>query len=459
MNSIQRVFLEKVKADLKNDTDLKMFTCVVTFYEAIRTQFINSKKHSNIPEHSDSHVQVELNMLLADGGSSFFKYAGLNFEEFKKHLVDSKKFALPYPVKMEMTRFSNYPKLDLTEQSLNMPEADLKKEILKLAQNFEKAASLIKHLNLMSHETSVHYSKDLTVYFDSVGNDAEQDKSSINLACVYYLSDTAEYFDETYGKMPSADDIRHVVAEASKNLQKKTVKKLEASDNLFVLLTPKIVGELVAEFILDNVDGKTILDESGAWAADDLGTKVVDKLTIIDDPHVPFSPHSRVFDGEGVPTQKCVIIKDGILSHPLFTRASFAAFLAIHPTQAASLSLLGNAANSTLPTTSNLLVDVDYPEFENFEELVSSQKNVAVINSLTGCTNDPITGQFVMDAEGVRVYIDGNFVYSTSLSLRGNFFELFAQPDNKKGPKERHTSVVAPSILTSALSCVAKEMS
>ncbi|MEN9529723.1 MAG: hypothetical protein RI932_1596, partial [Pseudomonadota bacterium] len=80
------------------------------------------------------------------------------------------------------------------------------------------------------------------------------------------------------------------------------------------------------------------------------------------------------------------------------------------------------------------------------------------IQNLTGMSVDPLTGQFALDADGAKVIVNGRVEYSTSLTLRGNFFEALKHPSTKVGPLERHFNSWIPSLYTEALSCVSKEL-
>jgi PmbA protein len=185
---------------------------------------------------------------------------------------------------------------------------------------------------------------------------------------------------------------------------------------------------------------------------------VLPNVTVHDDPHVPYSPFSSLFDVEGCPTKKVTILRDGVLEHPLFTSSLLKEFEDAHPEFVGRFDLTGHAESSDSTAPTNTYIEIKGNAALSIEELLGKYPHIAYINSLTGMSLDPLTGQFALDAEGVKIYENGEVRYSTSLTLRGNFFEALRADGNWCGPKERYYYTWAPSLLTRGLDCVPKEM-
>lgn len=93
-----------------------------------------------------------------------------------------------------------------------------------------------------------------------------------------------------------------------------------------VIVDPKICGLLVHEAFGHNSEADAVWSGSSILAGK-IGQKVAsEKITIVDDPTLPDLNGSYKYDHEGVPAQRHVIVKDGILQgylHSLQTAARF----------------------------------------------------------------------------------------------------------------------------------------
>ncbi len=81
-----------------------------------------------------------------------------------------------------------------------------------------------------------------------------------------------------------------------------------------ILLTPKAVNALLFPLLNHSINLENIVRGRSPLRP---GEAVGVKVTITDDPRLPDGPWSRSFDGEGLPTMRTTVIKDGVFLTPL----------------------------------------------------------------------------------------------------------------------------------------------
>jgi predicted Zn-dependent protease len=328
----------------------------------------------------------------------------------------------------------------------------------ELALFLDRLAARVEHPRIMARETRAVVSANSRVYFDSVGNYAEEFLTACDLSLAYMLTDSIEVQSDSFGRLPDLRDLENIVADASRNLTVHDVRDYESSEDVFVALTPKAIFSLMTDLVFPNLSARAILDGTGAWAVTDFGKSVLSGVTLRDNPLVEFSAYSRLFDCEGTPASPICVLNEGVLEHPLLTASLLAELLSVKPESREKLHLTGHAVGSSEASYTNVDIDLAGGRVASFEDITAGVPVCVVVNNLTGSTVDPITGQFALDAEGARVYRNGEMAYSTSLTLRGNFFEALADSANVVGPKERVLNAFIPSLRTRLLSCVSRKM-
>jgi len=152
-----------------------------------------------------------------------------------------------------------------------------------------------------------------------------------------------------------------------------------------------------------------------------VGEKIAnEKVTIVDDGLHPDGFSTSAFDNEGYPTEKTVLIENGILK-------SF-----LHNTITArkdGLKSTGNGSRGYKGTlgvsTSNFLIEPgDYAETELFSK---HDKTIEIV-SLQGMHSgaNPISGDFSLGAQGF-LWVNGKRVYSLKpFTVSGNFLQMIS---------------------------------
>lgn len=465
MHTRTDAFVEKLQAFLAEEVlarRLSFFVCNVTARSESVSTFINGARHSKAPNQSNILCEVDLNFRLAENEAAALTFSGFDFDSFKTHYARARILAFPLAHHSSVRKHKEYPQLQLASAELlaALGREGGARELAQIAAQLDGAAAKVTHPHLMNREVSTSLSLARRSYFDSAGNVASEELASCGLTCVFNLRDSSEYASDALGVLPTEEDCQKVVAEASKTLQNVETKSLEKGVDYVVCLTPKALISLVSDLVLPNLEVRSILDGTGAWEVDALGSRVlVEGLTLKDNPHLAHSPFSAAFDVEGSPTRPVTLMDNGVLAHPLFTSSLLAELAQAHPKLAERFALTGHAQDVDRAQTTNLTIELKAPrKVASQAELLALSPHVVLVNGLTGMSVDPLTGQFALDSEGAKVYNQGKLQSSTSFTLRGNLFEALAHQGNVTGPQERFYSSWAPSLLTHKLTCVVKDV-
>lgn len=466
-------FIDAVRARLAEacaSGALRQFSCNASQRREYSSTFINGIRHSKAPLQNNLVSELDLQLVLADGKVAALVFHGQDLARFERRFAQARALGADVSHAQKLVRQEGYPELALVSpELLGVFERDEAVTTLaRIAGALDARASAVRHALLMNYEVSASLAITQRRYFDSVSNDALEISASCGLMCSFSLTDTSEYFADAMGVLPSDEDCANVVAEAAKNLVSTAVRKFEPRPGAAVLLSPKAVGSLFSSLVFPNLEARSILDGTGAYGAARLGKMVLEGVTIEDDPHLAHSPFSSAFDAEGTPTRPVTIMKDGSLSHPLFTSALLSELEEAHPEFRGRFALTGHAESSDAAGMTNHRIRIapgvarserpDGLDCETWQAMLGLAPQVVLVSNLTGMSVDPLTGQFALDAEGAKVHEGGALVYSTSVTLRGNLFEALRGADKRTGPSERVYSTWAPWLLTRDLTCVSKEL-
>lgn len=208
-----------------------------------------------------------------------------------------------------------------------------------------------------------------------------------------------------------------------------------------VLFDERIASSLVGH-LLQAVNGAAIARGS-SWLRDALGEQVLPKeLSIIEDPHRVRAFSSRLFDAEGLPTQRRAVVKNGVLQGWTLDLAN-ARKLGMDSTASA----VRGTGSPPSPGLSNIaLTQGD----KSRSELLSEMGTGLLITSMIGSTINPNTGDYSRGASGFWVE-NGEITYPVNeCTVAGNLRDMLMNitPANDAQP---HLSRVVPSILVEGL--------
>ena len=143
------------------------------------------------------------------------------------------------------------------------------------------------------------------------------------------------------------------------------------------LLSPDVAAEVLFQSVVSSVNADNVQRGRSLWA-DKIGENVSNPdLTLVDDGLLPYGLGSSPFDDEGVPSQKTLLIDNGVLKNFLFDS---------YTANKANTESTGNAVRggySSLPSISisNLLVK---PGTKSLEDLISEVDRGIIIHRFSG---------------------------------------------------------------------------
>lgn len=234
--------------------------------------------------------------------------------------------------------------------------------------------------------------------------------------------------------MPGADGIGALAGERA--LQRAGAVK-PRTGSFPVLFDERVAASLIGH-LLSASNGAAIA-RGASWLRDGLGTQVLPKgLSVIEDPHRPRIPASRPFDGEGLPTQRRLIVEDGIL---------MGWTLDLSTGRKLGMPSTANAARgvSSPPSPSTSNIDLT-PGNVTRADLIAQMGTGLLVTSMIGSTINPTTGDYSRGAAGFWVE-NGQISHPVNeCTIAGNLRDMLLRiiPANDA---RAHLSTRVPSLL------------
>ena len=188
--------------------------------------------------------------------------------------------------------------------------------------------------------------------------------------------------------------------------------------SLPVVYHPRVASGLIGHFS-SAINGAAIA-RGTSFLRDCIGTSVFGpNISIIDDPLRPRGTRSRMFDGEGQPTSRRVLIEKGVLTTWLLDSRS-AAQLNLTTTGHASR----NSSTPPAPSASNLYVQ---PGVLSAAELIADIRLGLYIIELIGHGVNGITGDYSRGAAGFMIRNGVIAEPVAEITIAGNLRQMYAE--------------------------------
>ena len=231
---------------------------------------------------------------------------------------------------------------------------------------------------------------------------------------------------------------------SSKEIAEKAAKKA------YELLDPRMVKTQRATVIFDRDVARSILGgilgalngervlQGASFLRDKMNEKFAsDLITLIDDGRRPKGLGSKPFDGEGVPTQKRVLVEKGILKGFLYNTIV---------AKRAGVESTGNASRrgyKSLPGIGfhNLFMDAGE---SSRDEIIKATKIGLLLKGVTGYGINPVNGNFSGGATGFWI-LDGQIAFPVKgLTIAGSADEILNGIDMVGDDLDMNRSFTAP---------------
>ena len=280
---------------------------------------------------------------LINCGIRAFKNGGWGFSVLKDLERDSIKSGLQKAIKLAMLSESLTKikfKIAQNDSLVQIYECSRKRKLEDI--DIENKLNLVKHHERIAADYSSYVKNTHTLYMDghsqilflnSFGSNIIQDLSFLRLFCMVFANKNGL----TQSSVNSVAGIGgYEIAETEKamNLSKKTAKeavellnaKSPVGGKLTVITDSKLTGTIIHEAFGHSCEADLVLNNESILAGM-IGEKVAsEKVSIIDNPsmgqakqfNLPYELFGSYFiDDEGIPSQKTIIIENGVLKNYL----------------------------------------------------------------------------------------------------------------------------------------------
>ena len=423
------------------------------------SQLFEGRWHSKGPLQKNEVIQWNCLIDLPNG--TCVQVSGTGFQipsEMFRRLNESMECALPSRFRRVQNSRHTYPALDFSNHEILSAQSLGAQKVQELVCKLWDHLKTFEHPRLMGRECSVGLSISSEGYWDTTGNEALQSTTSVDLSWEISLKDYSDFGSESYGHLPSDQEIAGFVEDTTLHLRDIEQKTLKLEMDWKVVILPQAFQTLLEDLVFPNLSARSLLRGESRFGIESVGEKMLPRLTIQDNPHLKGSPFSQIFDAEGCPTVPVQVLKQGVFLQPLLTSSQsreLAELLLKVGNRNAVCVATGHASGVDSTQYTNQLIELaETPVCKSAPEKCAHQ--VILVHSLTGMSANPLTGGFSLDAEGARVYQDGTLASTSNFTLSGSIDEILADPDLLQTPLKRLHNCTLPGLITSRLTCVTK---
>jgi len=264
----------------------------------------------------------------------------------------------------------------------------------------------------------------LEILINSSGLDLSEEGTSIHLALETIARGssgvaTGSEFDNSRSFSVNA----RAVGEKAADLARRSLDGISIeTDTYDVVLSPVAFAELLESTFIPSLSAENV-QKGRSMLAGMLNKSVSDlRLQVVDDGALPAGMGSSAFDGEGVPSQRNVLLEDGVLRSYLYDS---------YTAGKEGRSSTGNSVRSgysEMPRIGirNLIISSKEPV-----EMLDGVREGVLVNSVIGAhTANPISGDFSVEARNSFRIRAGEIAEPVrSAMIAGNIFDLLKHID------------------------------
>ena len=329
------------------------------------------------------------------------------------------------------------PDLDLSDTTVSFsPE-----EKIALAREGEAAALAVDSRITNSEGAEFSNGSHEVLYANSLGFVGRYRTTSYSLTVVPVASQNGamqrDYWYSShrkFSKLESPAAIGKIAAERTlRRLGARRVKTQDAP----IIFDPQMAASLLRH-LAGAVSGSALYRKT-SFLLGKLGEQIATRdVSILDDARIPSALGSKPFDGEGLPTQRTTVVKDGMLNSYLLDSYS-ARKLGMQSTGSASRSFSDVPAAST----TNLFLE---PGTVSPEEIIRSVHSGLYVTELSGFGVNPVTGDYSRGATGLWIE-NGELAYPVEeITIAGNLLSMFQNIEVIGNDLELRSTVAAPTL-------------
>lgn len=266
---------------------------------------------------------------------------------------------------------------------------------------------------------------------DSNGFEGEDELSYYAMSVSVSVKGEGESRPESfwYEQSLSFDELntKNIGRKALERALKKTGQKKVASGR-YPMLVENLNGMRLVSPLIAALSGSS-LQQKNSFLLDQKNKKVMsEKMTLVDDPHVPHAFGSRYFDNEGVATRKRHIFRNGVLETYFID----------------TYNALKMVTEPTISCPSHLIME---PGNRNAAEIISGLDKGIFVTGFNGGNTNSTSGDFSFGIEGFLVE-NGKIVQPVSeMNITGNLLDLWSNLSEVGNDPLPNETCLIPSLL------------
>lgn len=230
--------------------------------------------------------------------------------------------------------------------------------------------------------------------------------------------------------------VEEVAEKAARDAYEMLDPRMVKTQKAAVIFDPDVARSILGG-LLAAVDGERVL-QGASFLGDKVDLKIASELvSIIDDGTRPRSLRSKPFDGEGVPTQKRILVDKGILKGFMYNTIV---------AKRAGVKSTGNASRGGFKSLPGIGAHNFYMEAgeSTQEEIIRDTKKGLYLKGVTGYGINPVNGNFSGGASGFWIE-DGEIAFPVKgLTIAGTALDMFNSLDMVANDLDLNRGFTAP---------------
>ena len=330
-------------------------------------------------------------------------------EKFIKNAIDSNRYLAQDPHR-------KLPQADIYYRGDDAPDTNFDRTIERLQADdkLQLAKAAVEEIyktdpRIISVSTGYGDATTFVYLVDSNGFEGEQAQTYFDISASVSLKDTGDERPESWwsdtalfwNKLQKTGIGKTALERALRKLGQEKIR----SGKYTMVVENTVAGNLLSP-IISAINGNS-LAQRNSFLLDKLGKKIAaERLTLIDDPHIPSAIGSRWFDNEGVATKKRIVIENGVLQ-TYFIDTYNANKMGVAPTiSGASLLTFGHGD-------------------KDLNGLIGSLKNGILVTGFNGGNGNSSTGDFSFGIEGFLIEHGKPVKPISEMNITGNMLTLW----------------------------------
>jgi PmbA protein len=330
------------------------------------------------------------------------------------------------------------PNLDLDDPTGHDLSPEDKLELARRAE----AAAMAEHAEITNSEGAEFFDRQARyAYATSHGFERDYATSSFGLTASPVASRNGDMQRDTWystaRKRARLDEPETIGRTAARRAVRRLGARKVKTTEVPVIFDPENAASLLRA--LAGAASGPSLYRRASFLLDKLGQKVAaSNVTLVDDGTIAGALGSRPFDGEGLATQRTVLVQDGVLSSYLLDSYS-ARKMGMTSTHHA----VRDGAGVSVSTT-NLMLQ---PGTATPADLIKSVKNGFYVTELIGFGVNGVTGDYSRGAAGLWIE-NGELAYPVEeVTVAGNLLTMFSAVEGIANDLVLRDRTVSPTLL------------